>query len=152
MLNTFWNGYSIVLFDGPIHSVSKKEPRVGTSTTHSEFMAQGEAIKTTLFTQNLVQEMGFPELVDKPTKLQGDNWQATTLLPDQRLTERNRFFVSDYFFAKEACDLDYVLPVWVETINNGADIYTKAVPAQILDRLARPRQALWSCAATAHGT
>ena len=80
-------GYSIMLFDGPIHSVSKKEPRVGTSTTHSEFMAQGEAIKTTLFVQNLVNEMGFPELVDRPTKLQGDNWQATTLLPDQRLTE-----------------------------------------------------------------
>ena len=52
-------------------------------------------------------------------------------------------FVSDYFFAKEACDLGYVLPVWVETINNGADIYTKAVPAQILDRL-RPLETGYS--------
>ena len=68
-------GYSIMLFDGPIHSVSKKEPWVGTSTTHNEFMAQGEAIKTTLFVQNLVKEMGFPELVDQHARRQlaGDN-------------------------------------------------------------------------------
>ena len=80
--------------------------RVGTSTTHSEYMILGvEATKTTLFVKKLLTEMGFPQHIGGPTPMQGDNWPATTLIPGQRLTKRNRFVVTDYHFANEAFEL-----------------------------------------------
>ena len=106
-------------------------------------MILGEAVKTTLFVRNLLVEMGFPQHIGGPTPMQGDNWPATTLIPEQRLTERNRFFVTDFHFANEAYELQEIIPVWVDTINNGADIYTKAVPNQIMQRL-RPRETGYS--------
>ena len=54
-------GYSIMLFDGPIVTVSKKTTRVGTSSTHNEFIAQAECIKTLLYVRNMATSWGFPE-------------------------------------------------------------------------------------------
>jgi hypothetical protein len=72
-------------------------------------MILGEAIKTTLFVRNLLVEMGFPQHIGGPTPMQGDNWPATTLIPEQRLTERNRFFVTDFHFANEAYELQEII-------------------------------------------
>ena len=41
-------------------------------------------------------EMGFPEICDEPTPAAGDNYTATTQLAEGRLTERNRFYITDY--------------------------------------------------------
>ena len=40
-----------------------------------------------------------------PTPIDGDSWPATIVIPDKRLTKRNRFFVIDYPFANEAFEL-----------------------------------------------
>ena len=136
-------GYSICLFDGPLHAVSKKTARVGTSSTHNEYIAQAEMAKCLVFIQNLFIEMGFPEICDEPTPAAGDNYTATTQLQEQRLTERNRFYVTDYFYCVEIFQDGKFIPYWVRTNDNGADIYTKAVPPQIMKRL-RPGQTGYS--------
>ena len=51
--------------------------------------------------------------------------------------------IIDYHFAREAYELGLIVPHWVETINNGADIFTKSVPRQIMERL-RPRETGYS--------
>ena len=84
-------------------------------------------------------EMGFPEICDEPTLAAGDNYTATTQLQEQRLTERNRFYVTDYFYCVEIFQDEKFIPYWVRTNDNGADIYTKAVPPHIMKRL-RPGQ------------
>ena len=55
-------GFSIHLFDGPLHAISKKTTRVGTSSTHNEYIAQAEMAKCLVYIQNLFIEMGFPEI------------------------------------------------------------------------------------------
>ena len=67
----------------------------------------------------------------------------TTELPKHRLTERNRFYVTDYFYCFEIFQDGKFIPYWVRTNDNGADIYTKAVPPQIMKRL-RPGQTGYS--------
>ena len=89
------------------------------------------------------QNPSFPEVCDEPTPAAGDNYTATTQLQEQRLTERNRFYVTDYFYCVEIFQDEKFIPYWVRTNDNGADIYTKAVPPQIMKRL-RPGQTGYS--------
>ena len=53
------------MFDGPIDSCSKKTSRVGTSTTHNEYIAMSECARRLRFCQDLLLEMGFPQFVDQ---------------------------------------------------------------------------------------
>ena len=72
-------GYSILLFDGPIVSISKKSSKVGTSSTHNEYMALGEVAKAGVFISDLLIEMEFPECVDpEGMPAAGDNATATS--------------------------------------------------------------------------
>ena len=87
--------------------------------------------------------MGFPEICDESTPAAGDNYTATTQLQEQRLTERNRLYVTDYFYCVGIFQYGKFTPYWVRTNDNGADIYTKAVPPQIMKRL-RPGQTRYS--------
>ena len=135
-------GYSIMLFDGPIATVSKKTARVGTSSTHNEFIAQAECIKTVLYVREMAKSWGFPELCKTspedadtgPTILQGDNRTTTEQLRENRITERNRFYLSDYHFVREIYADGHVLPTWIFGSGNGADMYTKALGRQLLDQ------------------
>ena len=71
--------------------------------------------KCLVFIQNLFIEMGFPEICDEPTPAAGDNYTATTQLQEQRLTERNRFYVTDYFYCVEIFQDGKFIPYWVRT-------------------------------------
>ena len=111
-------GYSILLFDGPICTVSKKTARVGTSSTHNEYIAQAECIKTVLFIRQMAESWGFPEFCRTfpdddsagPTILKGDNRTTTEQLRENRITERNRFYLTDYHFVREIYAAGDVLP------------------------------------------
>lgn len=135
-------GYSILLFDGPIATVSKKTARVGTSSTHNEFIAQAECIKTVLYVREMAKSWGFPEFCKTfsddastgPTILQGDNRTTTEQLRENRITERNRFYLSDYHFVREIYAEGHVLPTWIFGNGNGADMYTKALGRQLFDQ------------------
>ena len=87
--------------------------------------------------------MGFPELCNGPTPTAGDNLTIVTQVLDSRVTERSRFYLIDYYYCQELFQKKVFLPYWIDTTNNGADIYTKAVSRQIMDRL-RPRETGYS--------
>ena len=87
--------------------------------------------------------MGFPEICDEPTPAAGDNYTATTQLAEGRLTERNRFYITDYHYCVEIFERGLFEPYWVRTNDNGADIYTKSVPPPIMKRL-RPAETGYS--------
>jgi len=87
---------------------------------------------------------GFPEFCRTfstddgagPTILKGDNRTTTEQLRENRITERNRFYLTDYHFVREIYAAGDVLPTWISGAGNGADIYTKAVGKQLFDTLA----------------
>ena len=127
-------GYSIMLFDGPIDAVSKKTPRVGTSSTHNEYIAMAECARRLRYFQDLLTEMDLKQYVGR-TPMEGDNWPATTQLHDRRITDRNRHYLSEFFWLYEMYADQKFTPCWVSTLSNGPDIYTKGTSRQIMDHL-----------------
>ena len=87
--------------------------------------------------------MSFPEVCDEPTPAAGDNYTATTQLQEQRFTDCNRFYITDYFYCVELYRLGKFTPYCVQTNDNNVDIYTKSVPPQIM-RTLRPRETGYS--------
>ena len=127
-------GYSIMLFDGPIDAVSKKTPRVGTSSTHNEYIAMAECAQRLRYFQDLLTEMDLKQYVGR-TPMEGDNWPATTQLHDRRITDHNRHYLSEFFWLYEMYADQKFTPCWVSTLSNGPDIYTKGTSRQIMDHL-----------------
>ena len=117
-------------FDMPIFAKATKTPRVGMSSTHCEYMAQTECTKTIVYCHELLKEMGFPECCDEPTPMGNDNWQAVTLVEEDRVTAGNRWYLTEVAYSKEKYSEGYTLPYWVDTSNNAADLLTKPLPPQ----------------------
>ena len=76
----------------------------------------------------------FDNATTGPTILQGDNRTTTEQLRENRITERNRFYLSDYHFVREIYAEGHVLPTWIFGNGNGADMYTKALGRQLFDQ------------------
>ena len=123
------------LYDMPIFAKATKTPRVGMSSTHCEYMAATECTKTIVYCHELLKEMGFPECCDEPTPMGNDNWQAVTLVGEDRNTAGNRWYLTEVAYCKEKHREGYTLPYWVETNHNGADIFTKPLSPQPFLRL-----------------
>eukprot|EP01050_Picozoa_sp_SAG11_P001725 SAG11_NODE_79_length_17750_cov_28.445980_1_plen_106_part_00 len=64
-----------------------------------------------------------------------DNWQAVTLVGEDRITAGNRWYLTEVAYCKEKHREGYTLPYWVETNHNGADIFTKPLSPQPFLRL-----------------
>eukprot|EP01050_Picozoa_sp_SAG11_P021443 SAG11_NODE_3816_length_2210_cov_4.887731_2_plen_358_part_00 len=129
------------LFDMPIFAKATKTPRVGMSSTHCECMAQTECTKTIVYCHELLKEMGFPECCDEPTPMGNDNWQAVTLVEEDRVTAGNRWYLTEVAYCKEKHSEGYTLPYWVETSHNAADLLTKPLSPQPFLKF-RPRATL----------
>ena len=80
----------------------------------------------------MAKSWGFPEFCKTfsddastgPTILQGDNCTTTEQLGENRITKRNRFYLSDYHFVREIYAEGHVLSTWIFGNGNGADMYT----------------------------
>ena len=55
-----------------------------------------------------MQELGFDELVEKPTVVYGDNNQANTLCYEDIVTTGNQYIYLPYHWNKEVVELGYV--------------------------------------------
>eukprot|EP01050_Picozoa_sp_SAG11_P025961 SAG11_NODE_6047_length_1401_cov_1.440092_1_plen_105_part_00 len=64
--------------------------------------------------------MGFRECCDEPTPMGNDNWQAVTLVGEDRVTAGNRWCLTEVAYCEEKHREGYTLPYWVETNHNGA--------------------------------
>ena len=99
----------------------------------------------------MAESWGFPEFCRTfpdddsagPTILQGDNRTTTEQLRENRITERNRFYLTDYHFVREIYAEGHVLPTWIFGNGNGADMYTKLLDDNCLTSFAPPRRATW---------
>jgi len=128
-------GFIIMLFDGPILWGSKKHNHVGISSSHNEYMALSQASKNVMWIRKLLVEMGFGEMVDAPTPILGDNKQANMLSREDLVTPGNRFIRIEYHYAKECIELQETCTRYVDTLTNIADIFTKPLSRQYIQRL-----------------
>ena len=129
------HGHSLHMFGGPIVWFSKKHSHVGLSTSHDEYMAAAHCAKNVFWVRTLLKEMGFPELVEKPTPMLGDNNQAIMWSMEDKVTAGNKAIHTEYHFVKEKYEEGVIDPRQIHTTLNLADVFTKALPRQAIDRL-----------------
>ena len=120
---------------GPILWTSKKHNHTGRSSTDNEYMAQGHACTSVMWVRSLLYEMGFPELVEQPTPMLGDNDQATKLAIDDHMSTATHYFRLEYLFCKEAFEDGSTQPLRVVGSENYADMLTKCLPGTTIRHL-----------------
>lgn len=120
-----FTGFAFFLAGAAITWESRKQQTVALSSTEAEYMALSSASKEAVYLRRFIQELGFPELVDAPTELNGDNLSALQLVKNPVYHSRTKHIdVRVHFireiFGKHSIDLKYV-----PTNDMIADILTK---------------------------
>ena len=130
-------GYVIMWFGGPLCWISKKHNHVGESSAEDEYMALNHCYKKAKWLISLFEELGWKErFMPVPMELRGDNKQAGRWGRENMITNGNRFIERMYMKVREGVRNGDILPVWIETALNISDVLTKAVPREIVEKLA----------------
>ena len=131
-------GYCIMMSGGPIIYQRKKLKHVSPngSASHCEYMALCHCNQSVVWLRQLLQELGCDELVEKPTKVYGDNRQANNLCKEDIITLGNQYIYLPYHYNKEVTENGWVVVHDVRTALNIADLFTKSVPRDKIQALA----------------
>ena len=84
-------------------------------------------IKKIVWFRQLMAELGFTKFTKHPTEAYGDNVQANRLCKEHFVSPGNQYIAVQYHFNKEKVESGDVTIHWVNTVNNVADIFTKAL-------------------------
>jgi site-specific DNA-cytosine methylase len=129
-------GFVILWMGGPVAYNSKRLGHVGLSSEHNEYMALTSAIKRIVWLRQLLAEIATCQhLVSKPTLVFGDNLQANRICKEHFVSPGNQYIALSYHYNREQMGAGTVAVKWVETKDNIADLFTKPVSRQALDRL-----------------
>ena len=98
-------------------------------------MTLTHAYKHVKWLRSLLTEMGFGYMVEKPTKMIGDNKNATDWAVEGMISDGNRHIDIQYMKIREVVRKGEVEPVWIKGKMNPSDILTKAVDRTVIDEL-----------------
>ena len=98
-------------------------------------MTLTHAYKWVMWLRNLLQEMGYPQLVAKPTLMLGDNAQADRWAREAMVTNGNRHIERDFHKIKEAVERNLIEPRTIKGEENTSDMFTKAVSREVTAHL-----------------
>lgn len=114
---------------------SKKLAHVGLSAAHNEYQAAHWCNRHTIWLRELLTEVEMEDALQEPTVTFGDNRAAILLSEEDIVSTGNQFITIPYHYNKEVIERGEVTMRFVPTADNLADLFTKAVSRQTLDRL-----------------
>ena len=120
---------------GPTAWSAQYQPTVALSTTKAEYMAVSRAAKQILWMYSEMEEVGYPQ--EKPGILYNDNSGAVALTKNTKHNSRVKHIDIRHHFISECVEDRKILVLHVSSINNLADLFTKA-----LGRIAHERACL----------
>ena len=85
--------------------------------------------------RSLLTEMGFGYMVKGPTKMIGDNQNATNWAVENMISEGNKHIDISYMKIREVVRKGEILPLWIKGEGNPADLLTKSVTKQVIEQL-----------------
>jgi len=120
------SGALLMLNNGLVAWLSRKQPCTASSTTEAEYLAAHVATKELLWVRRLLQELGYPQ--STPTPLFSDNQPAIRLVRNPEQHQKTKhidvpFHVIREHQAERTIDITYI-----STHQQLADIFTKALP------------------------
>ena len=120
-------GYNITWQGGPVVYVSKKLSHVGFSASHNEYMAMCEAGKAIVWVRQILEELGYHDILRHPTVLFGDNKAANSLTSEHFVSTGNQYIYMPYHAIKEWTELKIIDVQYKASKSNLADLFTKNV-------------------------
>lgn len=117
--------------EGPIIWQSNKQSTVALSSTEAEFISASETIRSVIWVQQLLAEVGYDE---KPT-LFIDNLAALNIIKNPTSHRRTKHIDVKYFFIRNHVEKGRVSVEYVPTEDQEADILTKPLSKTIFIKL-----------------
>lgn len=127
------SGRITTLNGSPISWQSHQQTSVATSTAHSEYIAAYEATVHVLPIQQLLCEIMADTSIKTP-QLCLDNTATLSTADSGILTRQNRHFLVKYYWLHEQVKGGQITPRWVHTDEQMADILTKPLPQEKLQK------------------
>jgi hypothetical protein len=115
-------GYVFLLNGSAVSWGSKKQQSVATSTVEAEYIAASQAIKEAVWLGSLLSELGVEV---NTVKLYCDNMGCITNLKNHVLSKYTKHISVCYHHAREKVAWGQVSPLYVNTEENLADLFTK---------------------------
>ena len=126
-------GYGFSLGSGLISWTAQKQKTVATLSCEAEYTATFETAKESIWLRSLLAGIGFPQ--DSPTTILCDNNAAINLSEDPSLHQRVKHIDIKYHFLREHVNMGEITLKYINTNDNIADIFTKAIEHQCFSRL-----------------
>ena len=119
------SGYVFTLCGVPISWASIKQPTTALSTVHAEYIALCEAARDAAWLLQLLDSLGIDHL--RPVPIHGDNNGALTLVQHAAFHRRSKHIEVQWHFVREAQEQGWIRVSKVASVDNIADILTKAL-------------------------
>jgi hypothetical protein len=123
------SGFVIFVLNCPILWRSKQQHSVALSSTEAEYMALSEAAKEIKFIYQVLTSLGIK--VQLPIIVHVDNVGAIFMAENATSTHRTRHIDARYHFVREFIFDGFIKIIFVKTIDNRSDLFTKNVTSQV---------------------
>ena len=127
------SGFVLFVNNGPVFWASRKQASCASSTTEAEYLAASSTTKEIIWHRRLLSSLGHHPV--SPTPLFTDNQSALRLIKNPEFHRRTKHIDVQYHVIREAFLADILLPSFVSTHDQLANIFTKALPKDTFQRL-----------------
>ena len=124
-------GSIVFLLGAPILWKSKAQKSVSLSSTEAEYYALSEAAKEIKFVVQILLSMGIP--VQLPVIVRVDNMGAIFMSENASASSRTKHVDTRYHFVREFVEDGFIRIVFVRTVDNVSDSFTKNVTGDIYE-------------------
>ncbi|GKB55031.1 retrotransposon protein, putative, ty1-copia subclass [Tanacetum coccineum] len=120
-------GYVFVLNGGVVDWKSTKQSIFATSSTDAEYIAAFDASKEAVWIRKFIYGLGVVPTIEEPINMYCDNTGAIAIAKDHGVTKGARHFRAKVHYLRETIEMGDVRIEKVDTDDNLADPFTKAL-------------------------
>ncbi|GJT25666.1 hypothetical protein Tco_0895603 [Tanacetum coccineum] len=120
-------GYVFVLNGGVVDWKSTKQSIFATSSTDARYIAAFDALKEAVWICKFISGLGVIPTVEEPISMYCDNTRAIAIAKDHGVTKGARHFRAKVYYLRETIEMGDVKIEKVDTYDNLADPFTKAL-------------------------
>ncbi|GJT70190.1 retrotransposon protein, putative, ty1-copia subclass [Tanacetum coccineum] len=121
-------GYVFVLNGGAVDWKSTKQSIFATSSTDAEYIAAFYASKEAVWIRKFIYGLVIVPTIKEPIRMYCDNTEAIAIAKDHAITKGARHFRAKVHYIRETIEMGDVKIEKVDTKDNLADPFTKALP------------------------
>lgn len=126
------SGYVFFLGDGAISWYSKQQSTIAQSTAEAEAMALNQGAKQAFWFHEFYSQIGLP--LSSPILLHCDSTAAIAIAKGEQIHSAVKHIAVKELLVRDYLDKGLITIEYIESRDNTADIFTKALPKETFDR------------------